>query len=92
MAASDMSNTANATWLETVADFNNNSQAVHTPLYNDGSLHFVDNNGEILQIGFPAYLDVHGKYAHQGPYFNMETGQGVKVSPHSCLSYSHTYL
>jgi hypothetical protein len=80
LAVLDMPNSAKPKWLQTVADFDNNPRAVHTSPHNDGALHFVDHNGEVLGIGFPAYLDVHGKYARIGPYFNMATEQGVKVS------------
>jgi hypothetical protein len=86
VAALDMPHAANARWLDSIADFDNNPRLILRAPYNDGALHFVDNNGETLQIGFPAYLDVRGKYARQGPYFNMETDHGVKVCTHSYSS------
>jgi hypothetical protein len=79
LAVLDMAGTAKTKWLETVADFDNNPRAVHTAPYNDGALHFVDVDGQVLGIGFPAVLDMHGKYARVGSYFNMATEQGVKV-------------
>ena len=83
-----MPNSAKPKWLETVADFDNNPRAVHASPHSDGALHFVDQNGDVLGIGFPAYLDVHGKYARIGPYFNMATEQGVKVSFNLYSSYA----
>ena len=79
LAVLDMAGTAKTKWLETVADFNNNPRTVHTAPYNNGALHFVDVDGQVLGIGFPAVLDMHGKYARVGSYFNMMTEQGVQV-------------
>jgi hypothetical protein len=80
MAALDMPNAAKREWLETVADFKNNPRALHLPPYNDGALHFVDKDGYILPISFPAVLDLHGRYARLGPYFNMTSEHGIKVT------------
>ena len=79
MAALDMPTTAKREWLETVTDFKNNPRVLHLPPYNDGALHFVDKDGYILPISFPAVLDLHGKYARLGPYFNMTSKHGTKV-------------
>lgn len=65
--------------METVADFKNNPRAPHLAPYNDGSLHYVDMQGRLLIIGFPAVLDMDGKYSRTGPYFNMAGAQGLKV-------------
>ena len=79
LAAVEMPLSAKPKWLETVADFSNNPRTIPRPPYNDGMFHFVSNNGDVLGIGFPAVLDLHGKYGRLGPYFNMATEQGVNL-------------
>jgi hypothetical protein len=79
LAAVDLPKTAKQEWLETVADFQSNPRLLNKAPYNDGALHWVDNGGHVLGLGFPAILDRHGKYGRLGPYFNMAGDQGVKV-------------
>jgi hypothetical protein len=68
-------------WVTTVADFRNNPRALHMRPYSDGSLHFVNKDGNLLCMAFPAVLVLDGRYGRTGPYFSLATGeQGVKVS------------
>jgi hypothetical protein len=57
------------TWLDTIADTNNPRALNHAP-YKDGSLHWVDKNNQLLNMAFPAVLDLQGKFSKIGPYFN----------------------
>lgn len=78
VAAIEMRNTANNEWLKKVADFDNNPRLIHERPYDDNALHWVNKEGHVIPIAFPATLDIHGHYSRLGPYFNME--QGPKVS------------
>lgn len=69
-----------AAWIDTVGDFKNNPRALHARPYNDGSLHWVDREGKLLCMAFPALLDLDGKYGRTGPYFSLASEQGVKVT------------
>ena len=81
----------NKAWVNTVADFRNNPCALHMRPYNDGSLHFVNKDGNLLCMAFPAVLVLDGKYGCTGPYFSLATGeQGVKVSQLVTPSYMRT--
>jgi hypothetical protein len=73
-----------AAWIDTVGDLKNNPRALHTPPYNDGSLHWVDQKGKLLCMAFPAVLDVEGKYSRISPYFSHIGDQAVKVSISRC--------
>jgi hypothetical protein len=66
-------------WLDNIADFKNNPRALHEPPFNDGALHWVNKDGRILGLGFPAMLDLHGRYGRLSPYFSMAGEQGVNV-------------
>jgi hypothetical protein len=57
------------TWLDTIADVNNPRALNHAP-YKDGSLHWVDKNNQLLNMAFPAVVDLDGKFSKIGPYFN----------------------
>jgi hypothetical protein len=65
----------NPAWMDTIGDIRNNPRPLHAPPYNDGSLHWVDTNNELLHMAFPAVLDLYGKYGKIGPYFSLMTNQ-----------------
>ena len=73
-----------AAWIDTIGDLKNNPHALHTAPYNDGSLHWVDQKGKLLCMGFPAVLDLEGKYGRIGPYFSLTSDHGVKVGTSLC--------
>ena len=56
-------------WIDTIADVNNPRTLNHAP-FRDGSLHWVDKNNQLLNMAFPAVLDLQGKFSKIGPYFN----------------------
>jgi hypothetical protein len=58
-------------WLDTVANLKNNPQLLNDSPYNDGSLHWVNKNNELLCMAFPAVLNLHGRYSKIGPYFSL---------------------
>ena len=45
-------------WIDTIADFKNNPQSLHSAPYNNGSIHWVDNSGRILHMALLAKLDM----------------------------------
>lgn len=70
-------------WIDNIADINNNPRKLSgsSASYNDNSLHWVDQEGNILPMVFPAVLNIPGKYSKIGPYFNLMGDQDVvKVS------------
>ena len=46
----------NKAWVATVTDFRNNPHALHECPYSDGSLHFINNGGNLLCMASPAIL------------------------------------
>lgn len=77
----------NPDWIETIADLKNNPRVLQTPPYNEnGALHWVDNNNELLYMTFPGRLELYGKYNKTGPYFNLMENQVsllfLQFSPH----------
>ena len=66
-------------WLDTIGDLNNNPHELQAAPYNDGSLHWVDKTNHLLNMAFPAVLDLQGKYAKLRPYFSLTGDQAVKV-------------
>ena len=88
LAALDHPSCAKASWLDTVADFKNNPRTINTPPYNDGSVHYVDNNGNLLCMGFPAVIEHDARYSRTGPYFSLEGPQGMNVGLLSCWNTS----
>jgi hypothetical protein len=59
LAALDHPSCAKASWLNIVADFENNPHTIHTHPYNDGSVHYVDNNSNLLSpLGVPFSLQL----------------------------------
>ena len=78
-------------WIDTIADFKNNPRLLSKPPYNDNSLHWVDRNDNVLSMAFPAVLNNPGKYGKMGPYFNLMSEQGVKVS-HILSFLFHCYI
>jgi hypothetical protein len=82
------------TWIDTISDFKNNPHTLHSPPYNDGALHWVDNNDDLLHMAFPAVLDLYGKYAKVGPYFSLMGEQPfrVNISLSSTIFSSNTFL
>jgi hypothetical protein len=67
---------ANIAWLDTVAK-ENNPRTLHMAPFNDGSLHWVDTSGSLLCLAFPAKLEMNGTFGRTGPYFSLETDQGL---------------
>ena len=65
-------------WVDTIADLKTNPRTLTDPPYNDRSLHWVDNNNHVLNMTFPAVLNIDGKYSKVGPYFNLSS-ETVKV-------------
>ena len=73
-------NVVSQKWMETIGDLANNPSKLSTAPYNDGSLHWMNNDDNILSVAFPAVLRTSGKYARIGPYFNLKGEQDVKVN------------
>ena len=67
-------------WMDTLGDLANNPRKLSTAPYNDGSLHWMNTDDNVLSMAFPAVLRTSGKYARIGPYFNLKGEQDVKVS------------
>ena len=66
----------NPDWIETIADLKNNPRVLQTPPYNEnGALHWVDKNNELLYMTFPGRLELYGKYNKTGPYFSLMENQ-----------------
>ena len=62
--------------IETIADLKNNPRVLQTPPYNEnGALHWVDKNNELLYMTFPGRLELYGKYNKTGPYFSLMENQ-----------------
>ena len=72
-------NCVSATWIDTVADFKNDPQALHSMPYDNGSVHWVDKSGHVLHMAFPAELDMDSKFRHTGLYFKFEGKQGIRI-------------
>lgn len=75
-------------WIDTVADINN-PRILNTPPYNDGSLHWVDKNNELLSMAFPAVLELDGKYSKLGPYFNLTGDRTTNVFHYFLVNVSY---
>jgi hypothetical protein len=73
----------------TVADFKNNPRALHTLPYNDGSQHYIDNDGNLLCMAFPAVIEYDAKYTRTGPYFSLSGPQGMNVKQSQCFGDRH---
>ena len=68
-------------WMDTIGNLNNNPRKLSTAPFNDGSLHWVNTDDNILCMAFPAVLNTFGKFSKTGPYFNLMGEQDViKVS------------
>ena len=80
----------NPAWMDTIADLKNNPRVLPNLSHNDGCLHWVDKNNEILCLAFPAVLDVYGKYGRIGPYFSL-VGNQVCLT-HNILYQSYSLL
>ena len=85
LAAMDHPSCAKPSWVDTVTDFKNNPCALHSLPYNDGSQHYVDNDGNLLCMAFPAVIEYNAKYTHTGPYFSLSGPQGMNVKQSRCL-------
>ena len=57
--------------------------------YNDNTFHYVDQKQKPLCMAFPAVIDLNGKFAKIGPYFNLMGDQTVKASFYSYQYHSH---
>jgi hypothetical protein len=68
------------TWIDTIDDARNNPRILSTAPFDDGALHWVDRDGKVLRMSFPAVLNMYGKYAKIGPYFSLMSDQNIKVS------------
>jgi hypothetical protein len=89
LAAMDHPSCAKPSWVDTVADFKNNPRALHTLPYNDGSQHYVDNDGNLLCMAFPAVIEYNAKYTRTGPYFSLSGPQGMNVKQSQCFGDRH---
>jgi hypothetical protein len=89
LAAMDHPSCAKPSWVDTVADFKNNPRALHTLPYNDGSQHYVDNDGNLLCMAFPAVIEYDAKYTRTGPYFSLSGPQGMNVNQSQCFGGRH---
>ena len=45
------------------------------PYNENGTLHWVDKNNELLYMTFPGRLELYGKYNKTGPYFSLMENQ-----------------
>jgi hypothetical protein len=79
LAALDHPSCAKPAWVNTVADFRNNPRAIHTRPYNDGSAHYVDNNGDLLCMAFPGIVEDDPRYTRIGPYYSLKGPQGMNI-------------
>jgi hypothetical protein len=93
-AALQHPNCVNAEWIDTIEDFsgNLNPRILPTPPYNDGSLHWVSKDNDVLCMAFPAVVDVDGKYSKIGSYFNLMTDVAKKVTVSHFYSQSSSNL
>lgn len=67
-------------WINEVADVPNSPRTLKNAPYNDGALYWVDKDGELLSMSFPAVLESDGKFSKIGPYFNLAREHEIKVS------------
>ena len=66
-------------WLNNITDFKNNPRALQELPFDDGALNWVNKDGRILGLGFPAMLDLYSRYGLLSPYLSMAREQGVNI-------------
>jgi hypothetical protein len=79
------------TWIDAISEVNNPRALNHVP-YKDGSLHWVDNDNQLLNMAFPAVLDLEGRFSKIGPYFNHMGEHEARVSIFKILIFSSLVL
>jgi hypothetical protein len=78
-------------WIDAISEVNNPQALNHAP-YKDGSLHWVDNDNQLLNMDFPTVLDLEGEFSKIGPYFNHMGEHEARVSIFKILFFSSLLL